>query len=52
LAVGDLIRSVNGTEVQTVDDLRSALRRFSSGDAVVLQVERRGRFRYLSFEVD
>jgi serine protease Do len=52
LAVGDLIRSVNGTEVQTVDDLRSSLRRFSSGDAVVLQVERRGRFRYLSFEVD
>jgi len=52
LAVGDLIRSVNGTGVQSVDDLQSVVRRFTSGDAVVLQVERRGRFRYLSFEAD
>jgi serine protease Do len=52
LAVGDLIRSVNGTGVQRVSDLQSLVQRFRSGDAVVLQVERRGRFRYLSFEVD
>jgi serine protease Do len=52
LEVGDLIRSVNGTGVQTLDDLQSVVRRFRPGDAVVLQVERRGEFRYLSFEAD
>jgi serine protease Do len=52
LAEGDLIRSVNGTAVQSVNGLQAVVRRFTSGDAVVLQVERRGRFRYLSFEAD
>lgn len=52
LAVGDLIRSVNGTGVQSVSDLQSVVQRLRSGDAVVLQVERRGHFQYLSFEVD
>jgi S1-C subfamily serine protease len=50
--VGDLIRSVNGTDVQTVDSLRSLLQAFKPGDAVVLQVERQSRFRYLPFEID
>jgi serine protease Do len=52
LLVGDLIRSVNGTDVQTVEGLRSLIQAFKPGDAVVLQVERHGRFMYLPFEID
>ena len=52
LAVWDLIRSVNGTNVETVEDVRSLLQDCKSGEAVVVQVERHGRFRYLSFEID
>jgi len=50
LLVGDLIRSVNGTDVQAVENLRFLLERHKSGEAIVLQVERRGRLRFLSFE--
>ena len=52
LAVWDLIRSVNGTNVETVENVRSLLHDYNPGDAVVLEVERHGRFRYLSFEID
>ena len=52
LGVGDLIRSVNGTSVQTVEALRSLLDRQKSGDPVVLQIERHKKFRYLAFEND
>jgi serine protease Do len=52
IAVGDLIRSVNGNDVKTVEDLRSRVEAFKTGDAVVLQVERHGRLRYLPFEMD
>lgn len=52
LAVWDLIRSVNGTNVETVEDVRSLLQDCKPGEAVVVQVERHGRFRYLSFEID
>ena len=52
LGVGDLIRSVNGVSVQNVESLRSLLQQYRSGDAVVLQIERHGRLRYLSFESD
>jgi serine protease Do len=52
LAAGDLIRSVNGTEVQSVETLRSLLQKYKSGEPVVLQIERHGRLRFLSFESD
>jgi S1-C subfamily serine protease len=52
LALWDLIRSVNGTNVETVEDVRSLLQDCKSGEAFVVQVERHGRFRYLSFEID
>ena len=52
LAAGDLIRSVNGTPVSTVKGLQSALEKFKSGDPVVLQIERRRRLKYISFEMD
>jgi serine protease Do len=52
LVMGDLIRSVNGADVQTVEGLRLLLQGFKSGDAIVLQVERHGRLKYLPFEID
>jgi len=52
LAAGDLIRSVNGTPVSTVRGLQSALEKLKSGDPVVLQIERRRRLKYVSFERD
>ena len=52
LEVRDLIRSINGNDVQDVENLRSLLDRCKSGDAIVLQVERHGRLRFLSFEND
>jgi S1-C subfamily serine protease len=52
LGVGDLIRSVNGTSVETVETLRSLLQKYQSGESVVLQIERHGKLRYLSFEND
>ena len=52
LGVGDLIRAVNGTNVQTVENLRLLLQELKSGDSVVLQIERRGELKYLSFELD
>jgi len=52
LVVGDLIRSVNGSGVQAVENLRSLLDGYKSGEAIVLQIERQGRLRYLSFEND
>jgi len=52
LIVGDLIRSVNGSDVKAVENLRSLLDHCKSGEAIVLQVERHGRLRYLSFEND
>jgi len=52
LLLGDLIRSVNGTAIETVEGLRLRLQGFNSGDAIVLQVERHGRLKYLPFEID
>jgi len=52
LSVGDLIRSVNGTDVQGVENLRVLLDRYKSGEAIVLQVERHGHLQFLSFESD
>jgi len=50
LVVGDVVRSVNGNDVQSVESLRSLLDMHKSGDSIVLQVERHGRLRFLSFE--
>ena len=52
LAVGDLIRSLNSTKVGTVDELRTRIENFKSGDPVVLQVERHGRLKFVAFEID
>ena len=49
---GDVIYSVNGTPVDSVDSLRSALDLFKTADAIVLQTERAGSLHYLVLEAD
>jgi serine protease Do len=52
LLPGDVIYSVNGRPVDSVDSLRSALDGFKTAQAIVLQVERLGSLHYLVFETD
>jgi serine protease Do len=52
LAVGDLIRSLNATNVGTVEEFRARIDNVKSGEPVVLQVERHGRLKFVSFELD
>ena len=52
LVVGDVIRSINGVRLAGTSDLRSELQRFRAGDAVVLEVERQGTYRFVSFEME
>jgi serine protease Do len=52
LISGDVIRSVNGTMVTSVDGLRSMVDGFEGGDTAVLQIERRGQFKYVAIEIN
>ena len=52
LAAGDVICSLNGIQLTGTSHLRSELERFKTGDAVVLEVERQGRFQFVSFEME
>ena len=49
---GDVIYSVNGTPVDSVDSLRAALDVLKTADALVLQVERLGSLRYVALETE
>jgi serine protease Do len=49
---GDVIYSVNGTSVRSVDSLRLALDELKLADTLVLQVERLGNLHYLVLEVE
>ena len=49
---GDVIYSVNGTSVDSVEALRSALDDLRGADAIALQVERLGSLHYLVLETD
>ena len=52
LANGDIIHAINNRPVDTVDNLRSALKQFKPGDPIALQIERAGRLQFLAFEVE
>jgi len=52
LAPGDVIHAVNGHWVSDLPALRKAIDAVKKGDAVVLQVERRGALRYVAFVVE
>jgi serine protease Do len=52
LAVGDVISALNGARLTSATQFRSELERFKAGDAVVLEVERQGRFQFVAFEME
>ena len=52
LAPGDVIHALNGRPITGLAQLRSAIDGFLPGDPVVLQIERRGQFMYLAFEIE
>jgi serine protease Do len=52
LQPGDVISSLNRMPIKSVVDLRAAVGRLKRGDAVVVRIERLGRFRYVSFEME
>lgn len=51
LATGDIIHSVNGVPIQSVEALRDALDKVKSGSTVALQVERDGQLQFVTFEM-
>ena len=52
LRTGDVIHSLNGRPVESVEQLRAATRQITPGQAVALQVERDGGLLYLAFEME
>ena len=52
LAAGDVIFAVNRERVENLAQLRAAIERLKAGDAVVLQLERRGELMYLAFTME
>lgn len=52
LAAGDVIRSVNAVPIASVAQLRTMLDSFKPGDAIAVQVERKGKQMYVAFEMD
>jgi serine protease Do len=51
LQTGDVIHEINGTDVFTVENLRTAVAKFTSGNPVAVLVERGGRWFYVAFEM-
>ena len=52
LAVGDVIRAVNGQPIEDAQQLRQTLAGLKPGDAVVLEVERQSVLQYVAFEME
>jgi serine protease Do len=52
LEFGDIIHAVDAKPVANMDDLQAVLRSLKPGDPAVLQVERDGRLRLLTFAID
>jgi len=49
---GDVIYGVNGAEVRTLTDLRSAIGRIAADSTAILQVGRQGQLRFLSVTLE
>ena len=52
LQPGDIIHTVNGKHIETLDGLRAALSAIPAGASGVLQIERDSRLMYVTFEMD
>jgi S1-C subfamily serine protease len=48
----DVIRSLNNTQIYTLNQLRSTVRELKPGTPVTLQLQREGRLMYLSFTLE
>jgi serine protease Do len=48
LRTADVIYAVNGKRIASVKELRDELKPYSPGDALIIQVERQGRLRYVT----
>jgi serine protease Do len=49
---GDVIHAINNQPIESLSALRALLDGFSLYEPVVIQVERRGEFRFISFELE
>ena len=52
LQAGDIIRSLNTAPMDSIEQLKEAVRSLTSGDPVVLQIERDGKLQYVDFEIN
>ncbi len=52
LLAGDVIHSVNGVTILSLEQLRSALDKLNAHGSVALQIERDGKFSFVSFQLD
>ncbi len=52
LAVGDVIRNINGKQMTSLEMLRSNLRTLAPGAPVTLQIQRDGRLMYVTFTLE
>jgi serine protease Do len=52
LQPGDIIHAVNNVQTALLSTFQEIISGFQSGDAVVLQIERDGRFQYIAFEME
>src|SRR5271154_1504320 len=52
LATGDVIRTLNGEPMTTLDRLRNALKALPAGASVALQIQRDDRLMYVAFTAD
>jgi serine protease Do len=52
LQEGDIIHSLNRTPIKSMGDLRTAFSQLKPGDPAAMQVERNGRFTFLTFEME
>jgi serine protease Do len=52
LRPGDAIHTINGVPIRTLADVRAILTQLNPGDAVVFQVNRRGRGMFVEFEYE
>jgi S1-C subfamily serine protease len=52
LNTGDVIRSLNGEPMTTLERLRNALKKLLPGSAVALQIQRDDKLQYIAFVVE
>lgn len=52
LKPGDVIHELNNLPIASIELFRERINQFHRGDAVAVQIERRGHLRYASFEIE